>query len=119
MNEEFWNQVQQLLVEQTPEPIEYRLHYDQLGQIYMCSMQQHPADTDYLVVDKNIYERYFDFIVKSGKLTEIERDAGYRRMLNPADQNGKFKVLRGHAGIIIEDENTDNIELEYYEYRNN
>jgi len=40
-----------------PEPIEYRLHYDDGGNIIMCTMQQHPKDTEYLVVDKEIYER--------------------------------------------------------------
>jgi len=34
-----------------PDPIEYRIHYDEFGKIIMCSMKNHPFDTDYLVVD--------------------------------------------------------------------
>jgi hypothetical protein len=35
------------------EPREYRLHYDSSGGIYMCTQQNHPKNTDYLVVDES------------------------------------------------------------------
>ena len=35
------------------EPIEYRIHYNDNGDITMCTMQNHPRDTTYIVVTKH------------------------------------------------------------------
>ena len=39
-----------IIPEKEPEPIEYRLHYDDTGRITLCSMQNHPTDTKYIAV---------------------------------------------------------------------
>jgi hypothetical protein len=114
MSNEFWDEFEQLLDRSEPEAIEYRLHYTNGGDIYLGTMQQHPATTQYLVVSKEEYERYFDYHVIEGQLKKIERDAGYHVQLQKS--NTGYKVAQGHAGLILED---DYPYIEYYEYRNN
>ena len=114
MNKEFWDEVESLLSKRDQEAIEYRLHYNDRG-IYLCTMQNHPVDTQYLVVTKDEYERYFDYCVVEGKLKKIVHDAGYRVQLQKS--NTGYRVVKGHAGLILEDEEYPDIE--HYEYRNN
>lgn len=115
MNDEFWAEFEQLLDKRDQEAIEYRVHYNDSGEIYLCTMQNHPVDTDYIVVTKDEYDRYFDYYIVEGKLVKIVRDSGYRVQLQKSD-NG-YKTVKGHAGLILEDEEYP--EIEYYEYRNN
>lgn len=114
MSNEFWAEFDQLLDKNEPEAIEYRVHYNDGGEIYLCSMSNHPTDTIYLVVSKDEYDRYFDYRVVNGKLKRIDRDSIYRVQLRKSDTG--YKTVKGHAGLLIEDE--DYPDVEYYEYRN-
>jgi hypothetical protein len=114
MSNEFWEEFNRLLDRSEPEPIEYRLHYTETGAIYLGTMQQHPTDTTYLVVTKDEYDRYFDYQVVAGALKRIVHDAGYHVQLQKS--NSGYKTVKGHAGLLLEDDEYPDIE--YYEYRN-
>ena len=91
------------------EPREYRLHYDDVtGGIYMCSQQNHPKDTKYLVVDERTYLEYYKYQVVKGQLKIIDNDPGYRVQLTRSDQG--YAVVKNHAGILLEDEVYNSIE---------
>ena len=75
-------------------------------------MQNHPVDTDYLVVTRDEYDRYFDYRVVDAKLKKIDRDAVYRVQLRKS--NSGYRVANGHASLVVEDDYPD---VEYYEYR--
>ena len=97
-----------------PEPLEYRIHYDEFGNITMCSMQQHPKNTDYLVVDKKAYDNYFKYRVNVSR-KRLEKVAVNPRLsvkLKKSDHG--YAVVKNHAGLLIE--TNDNYEdIEYYD----
>jgi hypothetical protein len=93
------------------EPREYRLHYDITGGIYLCTMQNHPKDTKYLIVDERTYLEYYKYQVVKGKLKIIDIDPGYRVQLTSSDRG--YRVVKDHAGIILENETYKDIE--YYD----
>lgn len=103
------------VIDIAPVVIEYRLHYNELGEIYLCTMVDHPATTSYVVVDKDTYDTYFMYRVVKEQLVKIDNDAGYRVKLQKSNQG--FAVVKDHAGLLIENETYPNIE--YYAYRNN
>ena len=109
MNNEFWREVENLIKPITPVVLEYRLYYNEEGDITSCSMQNH-AEGNYIVVTQVEYEHYFQYQVIKGQLTQREPEAGYRVQLTKS-ANG-FPVVRGHAGLLIEDE--DYKDIEYY-----
>lgn len=94
-----------------PETIEYRIHYDNTGNITMCTMQQHPTDTQYIVVDQDTYDHYYLYTVVDHKLKKIDRNPGYRVQLKKSDAG--YTTVKNHAGIILEDEQYLNVE--YYD----
>lgn len=101
-----------------PEQIEYRIHYDDEGHIIMCSMQQHPIGTQYLVVDREMYDHYYQYKVnvQRKRLEKIAIDLGIRVKLKKS--NHGYAVVKNHAGLIIEpDEICENVE--YYDSPNN
>lgn len=112
MSNEFWAEFETLLDRTIPEAIEYRVHYNEQGEIYLCTMQNHPVDTTYLVVTRDEYDRYFDYRVVDAKLKKVDRDAVYRVQLRKS--NSGYRVANGHASIVVEDEYED---TEHYEYR--
>lgn len=112
MSNEFWAEVETLLDRTTPEAIEYRVHYNEQGEIYLCTMQNHPVDTTYLVVTREEYDRYFDYRVVDAKLKKVEHDAVYRVQLQKSTAG--FLVAKGHASLLVEDDYED---TEHYEYR--
>lgn len=103
----------------TPPPptnvfIEYRIYYDEDGNIIMCAMVQHPPDTNYIVVSKEEYENYMRYRVKNGKLEKIRLDTSNLNYLRKCDSG--FRVVAGHAPLLLEpSENWESIE--YYDYR--
>jgi hypothetical protein len=113
MSNEFWAEVNSLLDKTIPEAIEYRVHYNEQGEIYLCTMQNHPVETDYLVVSKDEYDRYFDYRVVDAKLKKTVHDAGYRVQLQQS--NTGYKTVKHHASLLVEDE--EYTDVEYYEYR--
>lgn len=113
---DFFDEVNRLMVV-TPDPeIEYRLHYTDDGDIFMCSMQQHPESDKYIVTDRETYSMYFRYRVVKGKLELIKHDSGLLASLVKSTHG--FKVVRNHAALLLEPNETyDNIE--YYDSRNN
>ena len=109
MNNEFWREVENLIKPITPVVLEYRLYYNEEGDITSCSMQNH-AEGKYIVVAQDEYDRYFQYQIIKGKLVKIDNDARYRVQL--AKNTRGFPVVLGHAGLIIEDETYTDIE--YY-----
>lgn len=97
-----------------PEPIEYRIHYDDTGRITMCSMQQHPTDTQYLVVDRDLYDHYYQYKVnvQRKRLEKIAIDLGIRVKLKKSDSG--YPVVKNHAGLIVES-NEPYKDIEYYD----
>lgn len=94
-------------------PSEYRIHYDDFGRITMCSMQNHPMDTRYLVVNKETYDTYYRYRVNVAKhkLEKIEINYGISVQLVSSSEG--YAVVKKHAGLIIEP--TDNYQdIEYY-----
>jgi hypothetical protein len=98
------------------EPIEYRIHYDDSGNITMCSMQQHPNSSQYLVVSKYEYDNYFRYHVIDKKLKKIDIDYGYSVQLKKS--NSGYLVVKNHAGLVLEPDETFS-ETEYYDTTNN
>ena len=93
-------------------PREYRLHYNASGGIYMCTQQNHPTDTEYLVVDESTYLEYQKYQIVKGKLKIIDIDPGYRVQLKRSSQG--YRVVTKHAGIILASIE-DYTDIEYYE----
>ena len=93
---------------------EYRIYYDDFGRITMCSMQNHPTDTQYIVVDKEIYDTYYQYRVNmtKHKLEKIVINHGISVQL--VSSTTGYAVVKKHAGLIIE--STDNYQdIEYYD----
>ena len=97
-------------------PIEYRFHYDNSGNIYMCTMQEHPDNTQYVVVTKEEYELYFKYKVVKGKLKLIEHQTGIKNGLEKSDSG--FRVVKNNAALLLLDDEVYN-DIEYYDYRTN
>lgn len=93
------------------EPREYRLHYNTSGGIYLCTCQNHPKDTKYLVVDETTYSEYYKYHVVDGKLKIIDLSPDYRVQLKSSDRG--YPVVKNHAGVVLENEQFNDIE--YYE----
>jgi len=92
--------------------IEYRLHYNDAGQIIICSLIDHPENTQYVVVDKQTYDSYHDYYVEDHKIKKIDRTPKHRVQLKRSSQG--YRVVKNHAGIILaDDEEYENVE--YYD----
>jgi len=98
------------------EPVEYRIHYDSAGNITMCTMQDHPTETDYIVVSKEEYDNYYQYTVVDAKLKKIDRDLGSSVQLTKSDSG--YQVVKNHAGIVVESGEIY-AETEYYDRTNN
>ena len=109
MSKEFWQEVESLIKPIPKQDIEYRVYYDEDGEIHLCTMT---GDTpgNYIVVTRDEYVSYFQYQVIKGKLVKIDHDAKYRVQLAKSIQG--FPVVRGHAGLLIEDEEYNDVE--YY-----
>lgn len=105
----------EMVVTEDP-PIEYRLHYNEQGDIYMCSMQQHPDTDSFIVVTREQYDLYFRYRVEHGKLKLIEHDMGIKKPFKLSDKG--FKTVRNHPALILLPDETYK-ETEYYDHRNN
>lgn len=104
-----------LIKEIIPEPIEYRLHYDVTGSITQCTMQQHPTDTQYIVVEKEVYDSYYQYYIKDDKVVKIESQTEQRVALVKSESG--YRVVAKHAGLLIEPEEIYN-NIEHYESNN-
>jgi signal peptidase I len=116
MNTDFWKEVESLITPAIHDSLEYRLYYNELGEITSGSMVKHAADGNYIIVTKSEYDRYFDYHVVNGQLKKIDQNTIYSVKLERSVTG--FRVVKNHASLIIEpaEAYTD---IEYYEYRNN
>ena len=96
------------------DPVEYRIHYDNNNIITMCTMQNHPDSTQYLIVDKDTYDNYFSYNIVDGKLKKIDINPGYSVQLIKSNQG--FCTIKNHAGVMLE-LNETHTTTEYYEFR--
>lgn len=94
------------------EPAEYRIHYDSTGQITQCTMRNHPTDTQYIVVTQEEYENYYKYTVENGMLKKIVHQHNYNVKLTKS--NTGYKVVKNHAGILLEPNETY-VNIEYYD----
>ena len=108
-----WDNFESLIKPIPKLELEYRLYYNELGHITSRSSYNH-KDGNYIAVTKDEYDCYFQYQVVNNKLVKIDNDAGYRVQLTKSTQG--FRVVQGHAGILIEDE--DYTDIEYYERTN-
>lgn len=95
--------------------LEYRIHYDDQGNITMCTMQQHPNSTQYIVVTKEEYHNYYQYRVENKKLKLIDTGSNYSVQLKKS--NSGYKVVKNHAGILIEPDEAY-ADTEYYDTNN-
>jgi len=101
-----------------PEPVEYRFHYDEFGHIIMCSMQNHPKDTEYVVVNKEQYDNYYKYAVdtKTKKLKiVVASNPGVSVQLKRSTKG--WRSIKYHAGIVLEN-HEDYSPIEYYDTNN-
>jgi hypothetical protein len=111
----FFQEAEALINPPVKTHLEYRIHYDEFGNITMCSMANHPDSARYIVVTPAEYERYFEYVVVDGQLKKIDTDSGYRVQLKRANRG--YATVDKHAGILLEHGETWP-DVVYYDYRN-
>lgn len=112
---EFFEEVNRLLVITADPVIEYRLHYDNDGNITMCSMQDHPDSDRYIVVNKSVYEMYHRYRIVKGQAELINHDNGLQPSFIKSTKG--IRVVKNHAALLLEPNETYT-QIEYYEPRN-
>ena len=111
----FWAEVASLTKPFEPVKIEYRLYYNELGEITLGTADSSDHLGTYIVVSKEEYETYFNYRIVKGKLIKIEHDAGYCVKLKKSTKG--FHVVKNNAGLILEAGEAHN-DTEYYETNN-
>jgi hypothetical protein len=116
MNNKFWNEVTSLINSPPNVELEYRLYYNELGNIIRgTQIVSDESDDPFVVVTKEQYESYFNYRVVNNKLKKIDRDPGYRVQLVRGTSG--YPTVYGHASLLIEPGEEYN-NIEYYD-RNN
>jgi len=112
--QEEFNQAMEQFGFKEPEPLEFRIHYDDHGKIIMCSMCGHPASDQYLVVDRLVYDNYLKYQVNVArkKLEKIDIDIGISVKLRKSTHG--YAVVKSHAGLLVEKDEIYN-DIEYYD----
>lgn len=100
----------------TEEPVEYRIYYNESGEITQCSMRDHATEGQYLVVTADEYDNYYHYTVINGKLKKIDRTHNFRVKLTKSRSG--YPVAKNHAGVLIEPNDVYQ-NIEYYDDRNN
>lgn len=110
------------LIEQPSVPnFEYRIYYDEYGQIYATANGQHSADAhsivgNYIVVDEDIYLHSHNYIVKNGAAV-WKTDISPLTTTALKKSNAGFSVLKNNAALLLDDEETVTFDIEKYDYR--
>jgi hypothetical protein len=100
-----------------PTEIEYRLYYNDLGEIVACSMTEPYEDLpQYKIVTKEQYDKYFDYCVVNHQLEKINKKIANCVKLEKSVTG--FCVVKNHASLVLEEQEI-HMETEYYAYRNN
>ena len=113
---QFWREVEALILP-IPEPeIEYRIHYNDDGDIIMLTHlpTDHPKTTQYIVVDEATYKDWGRYKIKNGKLVPIIHDLGIVSPLIKSTTG--IAVVKNHANLKLDDDEIVK-EVEYYDYR--
>jgi len=92
------------LVVTEDEPLEYRLHYNESGDIFMCTMQQHPDNKNYVVVDKPTYDSYYKYRVVNQLLELINHDNGVKVQLVKSTTG--YRVVKNNVALLLEKDET-------------
>jgi hypothetical protein len=114
--EAWWAEAAAIAQPTPPVELEYRLYYNEVGDIVSCSMQDHTESGEYIVVEKPVYDTYFLYRIAAGKLVKIDIDNRYRVLLKRGSKGNC--VVKNHAGLLLEDNETAE-KTEYYEYQTN
>jgi hypothetical protein len=106
-----------LLVDTRGPELEYRIHYDSTGHITGCSQTGTQDSGTYLVVTKEEYDNYYRYeAVKDNKLISKQPPSTNRRAI--AKNEYGWRVVEGHANIVLEDNETYT-STDTYGYRSN
>jgi len=94
---------------------EYRVFYDDNGEIIGQSMTEPHLEGSYIVVTEEEYNNIHKYAkVKDGELKLKVFNPGYKRQLIPGV--AQFTVVKNHAGILLEQDETYD-DTEQYGYR--
>ena len=115
--EEFMAEVARLTPEPlTLEPEEYRIYYDDGGNIRWASVRNHPTDIeyDYIVVSEEEHKEHskYRLNLKTMKMELKPTDTGIKVLLVKSTKG--YQVVNKHAGLILEQDDNYQGETEYY-----
>ncbi len=120
---DIWDEVARLVAEydaQRPKLVkEYRLYYNTDGTVIGLWESSHPDGDNYIVLDDpGLFHRSNTHLlrVQNKKLVVLDPRAPLRTRLKKSTKG--FQVIRGHAAVIVEDNETYS-EIEYYDRTDN
>lgn len=114
-NQEINSPLLQALAQLTPaadEPTEYRWYYDAAGEIVLCSMQNHPAGKNYVVVDADVYNKYTEYQVLDQRPVKKPDPFAVTHRLRPGGT--EYCTVNAHPVILLE-ENEIAQDTKFYE----
>jgi len=123
MNNNIWDEVARLVAEydaQRPKIVkEYRLYYNSDGTIIGLWESGHPEGENYIVLDDPglFYNSNTLMLrVQNKKLVVLDPRVPLKTRLKKSQQG--FRVVRGHAAIIVEQDEIHS-DIEYYDRTDN
>lgn len=94
----FWEAVASHNWAQPEVRLEYRLYYDEQGQVLTYSMEDIPGN--YIIVDRHTYEQArFDILIKDGKIAKLNQSSSWK--LVPAT-TGNYACHKDNINIIVD-----------------
>jgi hypothetical protein len=81
-------------------------------------MRNHPENTQYLIVDQEIYDNYFRYTVNVSRkrMEKVALDLGISVKLKKSDHG--YAVVKHHAGLLLEKDEKYSGDIEYYDTSN-
>lgn len=123
MNEDLWAEVARLVAEydaQRPKIIkEYRLYYNENGTIIGLWESGHPDGENYIILDDPglFYNSNTHLLrVIDKKLIVLDPRAPLRVRLQKSGK--EFAVIKGHAALLLESNEDEYLDIEYYDRTN-
>lgn len=97
---------------------DYRVYYDETGFIFLTTAVKSEArdDIPYIKVTEEQFKNIFRYKVINGELVEVKSNIGTNPQLTKSDKG--FKVIKNNPALLLEDDPTQ-LDIEYYDYRNN